>query len=262
MISVNGHQLNVTMFPDNTSQVWKLPDEIMRSRRWAIIKWDFTHEGELMHICQLRDLLAHNGINAHLHMSYLPYGRQDKAIKNEETFALHTFARLINAMNFDRITVLDPHSKAVELITGVVIIEPVELITSALNLSNPTVICYPDKGARDRYVSFLRYKRTIHAEKVRDQSTGQITILDIVGELEETDSVLIIDDICDGGMTFIKLAEKLKGKCTNVDLYVTHGIFSKGPGCLFDAGISRVFTKDGEVTRATEYIYVPYKKEL
>ena len=40
---------------------------------------------------------------------------------------------------------------------------------------------------------------------------------------------LIVDDICDGGGTFIPLAKKLKNAgAKTVTLYVTHGIFSKG----------------------------------
>jgi len=44
--------------------------------------------------------------------------------------------------------------------------------------------------------------------------------------------ILIVDDICDGGGTFIKCAESLKKYLPDcnfeMDLYVTHGIFSKG----------------------------------
>jgi ribose-phosphate pyrophosphokinase len=40
---------------------------------------------------------------------------------------------------------------------------------------------------------------------------------------------LVIDDICEGGRTFIELAKlfkEVKGKETQINLYVTHGIFS------------------------------------
>jgi len=46
---------------------------------------------------------------------------------------------------------------------------------------------------------------------------------------------LIVDDICDGGGTFLGLAEELK-ECNSGDLYlaVSHGIFSKGSQTLLD----------------------------
>ena len=40
---------------------------------------------------------------------------------------------------------------------------------------------------------------------------------------------MIVDDICDGGQTFIELAKALeKQGAHQIFLYVTHGIFSKG----------------------------------
>jgi ribose-phosphate pyrophosphokinase len=53
---------------------------------------------------------------------------------------------------------------------------------------------------------------------------------------------LILDDICDGGGTFTGLATELhKAEAQAVDLFVTHGIFSKG-GTL--EGIRQIFTTD------------------
>lgn len=50
----------------------------------------------------------------------------------------------------------------------------------------------------------------------------------VLGDVKDK-NLLIIDDICDGGGTFIQLAEKLKGLgAAKIGLFVTHGIFSKG----------------------------------
>jgi ribose-phosphate pyrophosphokinase len=47
-------------------------------------------------------------------------------------------------------------------------------------------------------------------------------------------TVLIIDDICDGGKTFLELGKKLKELgAKSVLLHVTHGIFSKGRDAMF-----------------------------
>jgi ribose-phosphate pyrophosphokinase len=51
---------------------------------------------------------------------------------------------------------------------------------------------------------------------------------------------LIVDDICDGGRTFIELAKVLRPLTSGqVKLYVTHGIFSAGFEAL--AGLDRIF---------------------
>ena len=55
-------------------------------------------------------------------------------------------------------------------------------------------------------------------------------------ELPINKDVVIVDDICDGGATFINIAKEVKNQYKNVDkhcqgkiyLIVTHGIFSKG----------------------------------
>ena len=66
-------------------------------------------------------------------------------------------------------------------------------------------------------------------KKKRCTETGAI----LETELEEIDckgkTILIVDDICDGGATFVQLADKLKEQgAESVSLFVTHMIASKG----------------------------------
>ena len=58
MISLNGIDVEVTKFPDGTSQVWKLPNiPLLESN----IEWNFQHEGEIMYLAQLVHLLRTEG---------------------------------------------------------------------------------------------------------------------------------------------------------------------------------------------------------
>ena len=69
----------------------------------------------------------------------------------------------------------------------------------------------------------------IRADKKRDPSNGEITGTVVYSEHLGSQDVLIVDDICDGGRTFIELAKELRHLTTGrIYLYVTHGIFSKG----------------------------------
>jgi len=47
---------------------------------------------------------------------------------------------------------------------------------------------------------------------------------------EWNDNFLIVDDICDGGGTFIGLGEAIKkiNPSAKLELFVTHGFFTKG----------------------------------
>lgn len=66
------------------------------------------------------------------------------------------------------------------------------------------------------------------ASKIRDSKTGKITDTTFHDEVKGR-KVLIVDDICDGGRTFIELGKLLREKqAETIYLYITHGIFSKG----------------------------------
>lgn len=248
MISVNNKPINVTMFPDNTSQVWKLDDSYFDSD--IIVKWNYSHEGEVMHLCQLKALLDLYPGNKNLYISYLPYARQDKEISNGSCFALEIMCAILNKLNFNSITILDPHSSVPmqQLEKATAVYPHVALDNALYGLSYP-LICYPDKGAFQKYSSIYSEPCAAIGEKTRDQSTGEITgmTLKTVKDLKGQE-VLIVDDICDGGRTFIELAKELyKAGATAVHLFVTHGIFSKGLKVLREAGIMNIYTANGPV---------------
>lgn len=188
-----------------------------------------------------------------LTIPYLPYGRQDRVMHDNEAFSLKVMAKLLNCLSFDKIITYDCHSPVTNaLIDNLVEIKQSTIITQSQYgahrdkiwpLIKSSVVIAPDAGASKK-----AFETAIHfnskfaiAEKIRDTSTGEIlhTKIDAVG-----DSAFIIDDICDGGRTFIELAKELRKKgFREVYLFVTHGIFSQGLD-VFDGLIDHVFTTD------------------
>ena len=246
MFKLNGIVIKPTIFSDQTSQIWKLPDCAFI---YGIntIEWTFHNEGEFIQIAQLKHLLDSKKLESDLWMRYLPYARQDKEVSNETTFALRSFAKLINSLNFKTVFAIDPHSIIPNFIINNFI--PVTCkyeINKVISTIKPELLCYPDKGAKSKYSEFLTHSY-VYADKIRNQLTGEIEGITLNGDVKDK-SVLIVDDICDGGGTFIGLTkELLAAGARKVNLYVTHGIFSKGLTPLTECGISRVFTKDGEM---------------
>lgn len=232
-----------TMFPDGTSQVWKLPKEITSCMVLNIV-WNFEAEREIIDLLSLRTLYPDREMN--LHMPYLPYGRQDKDVNNESTFNLVVLARLLNSMKLDHVSSVDTHNvaQAEELIDNFYNIEVEVLHDKIISHTKPNYIVYPDSGAYNRYK--IADIDTIVCRKTRDQSTGDITGHEVVGNivLKAGQRLLIVDDICDGGATFISIAKLLKkyNKDIKIDLFVTHGIFSKGREHLLTNGINTVYT--------------------
>lgn len=257
MIKLNGIPVVPTMFPDKTSQVWKLPEQILQKTNYFHITWIFESEAEFMHLAQLKMLLdCETESKNTLRIKYLPYGRQDKNVTNLSTFALRTFAHLLNSLDFDEVIIHDPHSEvALEAIKRSKAQYPRHELLQIFREIHPDVICYPDKGATEKYSKEYNEffgKPYIYGEKVRDQTTGNILSYKIRTEEYMApfgQNVLIVDDICDGGMTFILLAKELyKAGAKEVNLFVSHGLFTKGIQVLKDSGIKKIFTTDGEVS--------------
>jgi ribose-phosphate pyrophosphokinase len=246
-IYLNDEKINVTMFPDKTSQVWKLSEKQLAGNV-ATIFWDFENEAELLHLAQLSDLIYFNYSKyTELSINYLPYARQDKDVSNDSTFALHSFSRLLNSIRINKIIIHDPHSdKVLKLIRNSVAYYSDKYVESLFIANKYDIACYPDKGATQKYKHIYSLP-FIYADKVRDQLTGNILGIKIHGECKDK-KVLIVDDICDGGGTFILLAKQLKEKgAKEVDLFVTHGLFTKGLQVLKENGnINKIYTPDGE----------------
>lgn len=248
MFTINDINIKPTIFPDRTSQIWKLPESLFLLQT-ININWYFDSEGELIHLAQIVDLFRSTGPRViNLYIDYLPYARQDKPVSNNTTFALHSFMKLLSTLELDKVTVLDPHSDVWQRYGKFEKRhnDSFEYIKNTIKLCNPDAVCYPDAGARIRYDWYGLISDRISAEKIRNQRTGELSDCKIYGDVLNK-SILIIDDICDGGKTFINLAQELKAKgAKEINLYVTHGIFSNGLGILFQNEIKRIFTKNGE----------------
>jgi ribose-phosphate pyrophosphokinase len=247
MLYLNDVPVVPTVFPDGTSQVWKVdaPKDGL-----VVVRWEFEHEGEVMHLLQLAMLLKSMDCDASLDVPFLPYGRQDKSVGNESTFALHALGKILSECGFFEVRTTDAHSKVLAEYVHLVDDFPEIPIRLAIERVAANVLCFPDHGAHMRYRSLKTRCTHLVLEKLREQQTGTITGIRMAGGcVVDGDIVLIVDDICDGGRTFIEAAKLIKENApgAQVHLYVSHGIFSKGLLPLWDAGIGRIFTKDGEV---------------
>lgn len=179
---------------------------------------------------------------------YLPYARQDRVTSEEESFSMKVFARMINALDFESVTVYDPHSDV-----GPALIDRCHIVHQSVLwskmvpdsvLRDPnTLFVAPDAGAAKKLIN-INPEQLVLAYKKRNSSGAPIisgihSPVDMKGR-----SCLIIDDICDGGRTFTELAAALREHhVSSVGLYVTHGIFSHGTDSLSPL-INHIWTTD------------------
>ena len=184
----------------------------------------------------LEDVMAAKMLSDHfpdslVTFTYLPCSREDRRVSPNASYGLKSIANMFAGR---KVLTIDQHSDGGEFNNAMA----TKAIANAMYDYDPTVLAFPDAGAKSRYLTLLNgiyhpeEHKIVYGEKVRNTLTGEITEYNLVGDLPENDrsSVLVIDDICDGGRTFIELAKLLKAKNKDVELglYVTHGIFSKG----------------------------------
>lgn len=249
-----------TVFPDGTTQVWKIQG-ITKSYRNVVsseIIWKFENEAEFMHVSQLSDLVdSYTGYPRPLkilNVPFMPYGRQDKAITNSSTFAQRTFTKLVDSLEFDRVVSFDVHG--ICAIKNLIKLSANDTIKKVFEDNKYDIYCYPDGGACERYL----HEPSINGVKERDPQTGKIEGYYLVTEYEDSmgrthgvnpkdKRILIVDDLCDQGNTFLRLFDLLtKEGVGDVGLFVSHLVGKEDVVTkLKDYGIKEIFTTNSLV---------------
>jgi ribose-phosphate pyrophosphokinase len=188
----------------------------------------------------LKELRVQNII---LEIPYLLGARSDRKFsKGSVNYIKTVIAPIINSLGVSSVIVQDPHSLAVENCINNVSFTSylARMATNAsVNSGRRFVLVSPDEGAikrTDEVASIVKPFKVVRCMKNRDISTGKIKNVSVLADDLEGLPCIVVDDICDGGATFLGLAEALKAKNAG-DLYlcVSHGIFSKGVDTLLQS---------------------------
>lgn len=231
-----GGFINVETYPSGEPLV-KLDDRDAEIHKILLRPKNFT---EFMGGLAFVDALAARGNPVpDLILPFVPGSRQDRLNDSGDyLFTAKFVAGLINARNFNRVTILDPHSDVISaLINNVDVVHAVDCIEYLPKLLETKYDCVvsPDAGAEKRASAVAKKLKLplIHGWKTRDVSTGAITGFGLEN-LGEFSHGLVVDDICDGGGTFIGLTGPLFAQMKTADLWTTHGIYSKGTRDLLE----------------------------
>lgn len=195
------------------------------------------------------------GVNEiHLEVPYFLGSRSDRQFSDgENNYLKHVICPLVNLQGFKSVTVLDPHSDVLEAcLNGFKKVSNEKLVKWAVDKldveykKNPTnefktvldlVLISPDAGATKKIykvqemLSKAGAKLPVFTCTKNRGTDGRITSVDIPIRVDEyTGDFIIIDDICDGGGTFLPIGQQIKKLYPDAKVYliVTHGIFSKG----------------------------------
>jgi ribose-phosphate pyrophosphokinase len=218
----------------------KIEDAYLVFGRLAHITTHIKCSDDIISLLLATDVLKRAGAKSiGLNLIYLPYARQDKVFEKGEALSLRVMCDIINSQRYSHVIVNNVHSDV-----ALALIDNVHHAVDFPEIAEPdsTVIVSPDAGSLKKVMKFAKENNLdfVRADKSRPSSGSEwecTVYSDHIGDK----NFLIIDDICDGGRTFIELGKKLK-LLTNgrVDLFITHGIFSNGFDC-FKGSVDRIY---------------------
>lgn len=196
---------------------------------------------DLMEILLVKEALSAQLLikTFNLHIPYLPYSRQDRRCELGEAFSLKVFTNILNNAGLDRVITIDSHSDVgPALLNNCTNVPNTQWVIRALfDIGKEVVLVSPDAGANKKInqltIDLIKkghdIKTIVKCDKIRDTETGRLSGFEVFSDDLKGQDCLIVDDICDGGGTFIGTAKELKKKnAGDIYLFVTHGIFSKG----------------------------------
>lgn len=225
--------LQIIKFPAGEVQV-RLPHY-----RYKTIFAKIKDNDALMATYQALEILAQDKASIDLVVPYLPYSRQDRNHTAGECASLHTMLNLLRLRDSGRVNIhtLDIHNPHQLPIRNVKNYKPWCWLPLRKMLG--AVLVYPDVTAAVRYKPiktlldrFVEIPHTVCAfEKKRDPISGKLSDILPVGEIPaDNNHYVLIDDICDGGGTFVPIAEQIRkvNNYARIDLVTSHSMYSRG----------------------------------
>ncbi|MDQ8737589.1 ribose-phosphate pyrophosphokinase [Paenibacillus sp. LHD-38] len=256
MMKFNGVELGLKQFPNGETLI--NGDEILTHMAdFNTIVWKYENDGDLVKLMFVKSYLDDRRVKCTLTVYYLPYSRMDR-VEGTSAFTLKYTAAFLNSLNFESITIIEPHSDvSLALIDRSIgkypTIQLLEQVAAEVGFhAEQDYLFFPDAGAQKRYSKIQGYKQLV-GFKARDFQTGKIKSLEVVGKVERTGfKAIIVDDLCSYGGTFMLSAEKLKEiGASQIYLLVGHCENSIYKGKILESDlIDKVFTTDTILSQA------------
>jgi ribose-phosphate pyrophosphokinase len=234
--------VSLGMYPDNTPVV-DLEEAWNRfagqDTTFMISRPDSLHEF-VTHMFVADSFYERGGRIDSLILPRIPGARQDRVKwEGDWLFTLKSIAKMINDRHFDKVITLDPHSLATTALIDRLVVPEIRLRhcmeDAGINTNLYAGIIAPDLGAskRAQEAADMFELPVFQAGKVRDPQTNKLSGFHFYSTLIPSNRYLVVDDLCDAGGTFIGLAEEAKKVYgVTLDLFVTHGLFTKGTSAL------------------------------
>lgn len=240
-------------FPDGQQDITILTERFYLHGKHIVIKSRFNSFLDLELIVAATKALRRMKVEKiSLYIPYLLGARSDrKFVEGGTSYLVDVIAPILNAQNYDRVAVFDVHSDvASACINNIDVIENYDLVDFAIKsimgdtkTINDILLVSPDGGSLKKIYKVAERigytNEVVVCSKFRD-TDGKLTKTHVPIPVHLADKdLVIIDDICDGGRTFINIAEAAQHSRSlssvvnperygKIHLIVSHGIFSAG----------------------------------
>ena len=202
---------------------------------------------DLFFIKSIKEICDHNKIeNVELIIPCMFQQQHDRRFKENQSFELKNICDFINSCNFFKVYVYHPHSDAVQMaLNNVRIMDNSNFISKVLsNIEGEPILLSTDAGSYkwiNKLADTLNFQGEVYgANKSRDMETHKLTQIIDRQDFKGRD-ILILDDLCVAGGTFIGLAKLLKERNVGkLYLAVSH-ITIKNPNKELETSYEKVY---------------------
>jgi len=247
---ISGTSVGFQLFRFNGGEIHLKIDSNLDARYPVVITHRLNSFEKLGELLLAVDALKRMQVQiSQLIIPYFPAARQDRVMTIGEPLSVKVYADLINNLKLPRVTIFDPHSDVTPALIDNCNVVDNQGFIAAVKEFLPKNICLiaPDGGALKKVYKLagaFGNVPVVECSKRRNVQTGELSEFKVhENDLKGADC-LLVDDICDGGGTFMGLARELRKKnCGKLYLAVSHGIFSHGLDHLF-RDFEKIFTTD------------------
>ncbi|MDR0850408.1 MAG: ribose-phosphate pyrophosphokinase [Christensenellaceae bacterium] len=253
MLLINGKKINTEKYPNNETKVKDFMEALDTDE--CLLELKYESDRDLISLMFAKKRLDEMGKKTDLFIWYMPYSRMDREIPGD-LFTLKYACGFLSGLNFNEITVMEPHSYQTEALfseNGINIktVYPTKewlyQIMEKTSFGTQDHIVFPDMGAAQRYCDMDILNPLIFNKK-RNPITGNIEDIELEeGTVNLNSHCIIIDDLCSKGGTFLSVGNTLKALgAKKVSLLVAHCENTIFEGRLLqdDSPIDIIYTSD------------------
>lgn len=225
--SISNWTLNT--FPDGEKKI-VLSEPLNFAKETNYILTRISNMDDLFILKQLLSVLERLRIKYHVFVTYLIGQRNDRIMDYGGALNLEIVLKMlfqdVNSSDFTLCEVHNPNANF-----GFEFNHKL-LITKLVKDFSDSILVFPDKGARERYKNLFSNQTILECDKVRGVGLEYepLLIINVPTITLPNKDFVVIDDLCDGGRTFIELAKELRKKYPNrkKTLIVPHAVNLNG----------------------------------